>query len=198
MEPADRVIARFVVRLQWALVLGAIAWLVWRLGPILTPFVLAALLAWMGDPVVDRLEAAGHSRNAAVALVFTVMSLVLVLALVILVPMITAQVRTLGESLPGYREWVLQTAQPWLEARTGIDIDAWLDPARIMEARARLQQVAADLASLPERTRRILLKRRLENMSYAKIAEAEDMTVAAVEKTVARATLRLMRTRTPS
>ena len=72
------------------------------------------------------------------------------------------------------------------------------DPSRILEARARLQQVAADLAQLSERTRRILLKRRLENMSYAEIAASEEMTVAAVEKTVARATLQLMNGRASS
>ncbi len=66
------------------------------------------------------------------------------------------------------------------------------DPVRIMEARARLRQVAAGLDRLPERTRRVLLKRRLENMSHAEIAASEGMTVAAVEKLVARATLQLM------
>ncbi|WP_421729585.1 RNA polymerase sigma factor [Brevundimonas sp.] len=72
------------------------------------------------------------------------------------------------------------------------------DPARIMEARTRLRQVAAGLERLPERTRRILLKRRLENMSYSEIAASEDMSVAAVEKLVARATLQLMNGMTPS
>ena len=70
--------------------------------------------------------------------------------------------------------------------------DAAPDPARIVEARARLRQVTAGLDRLPERTRRVLLKRRLENMSYAEIAASEGMTVAAVEKLVARATLQLM------
>lgn len=70
--------------------------------------------------------------------------------------------------------------------------DAAPDPARIVEARARLRQVAAGLDRLPERTRRILLRRRLDNMSYADIAHSEDMSVAAVEKLVARATLQLM------
>ena len=77
-------------------------------------------------------------------------------------------------------------------------VDTAPDPSRILEARVRLQQVAADLAQLPERTRRILLKRRLENMSYAEIAASEEMTVAAVEKTVARATLQLMNGRASS
>lgn len=71
-------------------------------------------------------------------------------------------------------------------------VDAAPDPARIVEARARLRQVAAGLALLPERTRRILLKRRLDNMNYAEIAASEEMSVAAVEKLVARATLQLM------
>ena len=31
---------------------------VWLLSPILTPFVFAAGLAYLGDPLVDRLEAA--------------------------------------------------------------------------------------------------------------------------------------------
>lgn len=132
-QPADQVIARFLVRLQWGLLFFAVGWLVYRLGAVLAPFVLAALLAWAGDPLVDRLEAAGRSRNAAVALVFTMMLLVLVLALVILVPMVVDQVRTLGEALPGYRDWVVQTAMPWLEARTGIDIGAWLDPGRLID-----------------------------------------------------------------
>ena len=82
---------------------------------------------------------------------------------------------------------------PLAEGATLYEIpDAAPDPARIMEARARLRQVAAGLERLPERTRRILLKRRLENMSYADIAASEDTTTAAVEKLVARATLQLM------
>ena len=61
------------------------------------------------------------------------MVLFLVLALVILVTMVVAQVRTLGESLPGYRDWLLQTAMTWLESLTGIDIYAWRDPSRMLE-----------------------------------------------------------------
>jgi RNA polymerase sigma factor (sigma-70 family) len=71
-------------------------------------------------------------------------------------------------------------------------VDTTPDPSRIVEARARLRDVTAALARLPDRTRRILLKRRLENISYAEIAVAEGMTVAAVEKAIARATLQVM------
>ena len=127
------VIARFLVRLQWGLVLVLAGFVVWLLGPILTPFVLAALLAWLGDPVVDRLQASGRSRNVAVVLVFTAACLVLTLALVVLVPMVQRQVATLVASLPGYRDWFLNTALPWVEARTGLELVSWLDPARLVE-----------------------------------------------------------------
>jgi len=71
--------------------------------------------------------------------------------------------------------------------------DATPDPSQIVEQQARLRHAAEGLAQLPERTRRILLKRRLEDLSYAEIADSEGMSVAAVEKQVARATLQLMK-----
>ncbi len=126
-------IARFFRRLQWLLVVLLTGWLVMLLAPVLTPFVLAALLAWLGDPWVDRLEARGRSRNQAVILVFTAMSLLIVIALAILIPMIQRQMVVLVESLPGYGDWFLQIALPWLEQRTGLELVRWLDPDRIIE-----------------------------------------------------------------
>ena len=49
-------IARFLRRLQWAAVGVGACWLLWLLAPILTPFAVAALLGWLGDPLVDRLS----------------------------------------------------------------------------------------------------------------------------------------------
>lgn len=67
------------------------------------------------------------------------------------------------------------------------------DPGQIVEERARLAHAANGLDRLPERTRRILLKRRLDNLPFAEIARSENMSVDAVEKQVARATLQLMK-----
>lgn len=134
-------IALFYRRVQSAALGFGVLWLVWVLAPILTPFVIAALLGWLGDPLVDRLQRSGRSRNVAVALVFTAMSLLLVLALLLLVPLIQRQIVTLVQSMPGYRDWLLQTALPWVENRTGLEIATWLDPARLMDwVRAHWQQ----------------------------------------------------------
>ncbi|MEO5963321.1 MAG: AI-2E family transporter [Thermomonas sp.] len=124
-------IADFLRRLQWAALAFAVLWLVWLLAPILSPFVFAALLGWLGDPLVDRFQRAGRSRNTAVILVFSAMCLVLGIALVILVPLLERQVITLMESLPGYSDWFIATALPWIEQKTGLQILAWLDPTRM-------------------------------------------------------------------
>jgi predicted PurR-regulated permease PerM len=126
-------IARFLRRLQWAaLGLGAL-WLLWLLAPVLTPFVIAAMLGWLGDPLVDRLERTGRSRNTSVALVFSGMALVVAIVLVLLVPLIERQIATLISSLPHYRDWLLRTAIPWLETRTRMEISTWLDFNHLVE-----------------------------------------------------------------
>jgi predicted PurR-regulated permease PerM len=126
-------IARFLRRLQWtALGLGAL-WLLWLLAPVLTPFVIAAMLGWLGDPLVDRLERTGRSRNTSVALVFSGMALVVTIVLVLLVPLIERQIATLISSLPHYRDWLLRTAIPWLETRTRMEISTWLDFNHLVE-----------------------------------------------------------------
>jgi len=120
-------IARFLRRLQWAALALAVCWLVWVLAPILTPFVFALILAWLGDPLVDRLERAGRSRNVAVTLVFTAMALIVLAGLLILVPLLERQIETLIASWPHYRDWFMLTALPWVEQRLGIELTDWLD-----------------------------------------------------------------------
>ena len=101
----------------------------------------AALVGWLGDPLVDRIESRGLSRNAAVLLVFGGMMLVLVLALLLLLPLLERQIVTLVQSLPRYRDWLVGTVGPWLERRTGLQLLAWLDPERLIElVRSHWQQ----------------------------------------------------------
>lgn len=125
-------IALFLRRLKWTAVIVGVLWVVWLLAPILTPFVLALLLGWLGDPLVDRLERAGRSRNMAVTLVFVLMVLLLVLALVILVPMLERQIVTFIDVLPQARDWFIGTAIPWAERKTGLELMGWLDPERLI------------------------------------------------------------------
>lgn len=120
-------------RWQWLLIAAIAGWLLWLLAPILTPFVFAAMLGWLGDPLVDRLERRRWSRQTAVILVFSAMALLLVVALLLLVPLIERQIVTLVESLPTYRDWFIGTVLPWVERKTGFELIAWFDPDHLIQ-----------------------------------------------------------------
>ncbi|MGR8921454.1 MAG: AI-2E family transporter [Gammaproteobacteria bacterium] len=109
---------------KW-LLLTAVAlggWLTWLLAPVLTPFLVAALLAYLGDPVVDRLETAGLGRTPAVVTVFLVMLVAGVLALVVLLPMLQRQAAGLLDGVPQLLEWVQRKIAPQLAAFVGEDL----------------------------------------------------------------------------
>jgi predicted PurR-regulated permease PerM len=150
MEDTDSTaLATFLGRLQWGL-LGLLAlWLLWLLAPVLTPFVLAALLGWLGDPLVDRMQKRGVPRNGAVIMVFAVMAAATLLGVLLLVPLLQRQIVTLVTSLPSYREWFVGTALPWLEARTGLELVRYLDPARLFAlAREHWEQAGGAAATM--------------------------------------------------
>jgi len=126
-------IAQFLRRIKYILFALAVGWVVWLLAPILTPFVLALALAWLGDPLVDRIEATGRSRNTGVVLVFLAMVLVITAALLILVPMIERQISTLIAAIPQVQQWLMQNAIPWFEQKTGMEIMPWLEPDRLID-----------------------------------------------------------------
>ena len=140
-------IATFYRRVQWSALALGVLWVIWLLAPILSPFAFAALLGWLGDPMVDRLEARGIKRNSAVILVFGVMTLLLVVVLVLLVPLLEQQIVTLVESLPLYRDWFVGTALPWAERRTGLQILSWLDPERLFALIREHWQSAGGIAA---------------------------------------------------
>ena len=51
-----------------------VAALLYLLAPVLTPFAVSALLAYLGDPLVDRLERHRLSRTLSVTIVFLIMT----------------------------------------------------------------------------------------------------------------------------
>src|SRR3546814_14306093 len=95
-------IARLFRRLQWALAALAACWLVWLMGPVLTPFVVPPLLAGLGDPLVDRLQPARRSRNTAVVPAFAPTTLLIALALLPLVPTLLPHISPLGHPLQNH------------------------------------------------------------------------------------------------
>ncbi len=97
------------------LTIGAAAltllWIVERAGLLLAPFVLALLLAYVLDPVVDRLQRLGLPRPAAVALLALPLAGILALLIFVLIPAVANQVSQLIANVPLY----LRTLEHWIE-----------------------------------------------------------------------------------
>lgn len=143
MQP-DQFFSRFW---PW-LVTGAGLVLAYALLPVLTPFLLSALLAYMGNPVVEWLQRWRlHSRSLAVAVVFVMLAALVLLVLLILVPMLGRQLAELYALTPKLLDWLQQVALPWLQQTLGLEEDVW-DVARLKQTFAAQLDKAPDIASL--------------------------------------------------
>jgi predicted PurR-regulated permease PerM len=111
-----------------ALVVGG--WLLAQLAPVLTPFVAAALLAYLVNPPVTRL-ARHMPRTAATSLVFVVLTLLFLAATLIALPQLQNQITALLRALPRFLDWLERTGLPWLAVRADIPPQTFsLDAAR--------------------------------------------------------------------
>lgn len=109
---------------KWLVLVSVVilGWLVYLLAPVLTPFMIAALLAYLGDPLTDALEDRGMSRTLAVVVVFTVMTLLFVAVFLLLLPTLQNQLAQLIRALPGYGRLLQEQFIPWLQNSWGVDL----------------------------------------------------------------------------
>jgi predicted PurR-regulated permease PerM len=121
---------RLDIRWQWLILIAIAGFVIWLLKPVLAPFLLAALFAYLGDPIADRLEK-HMPRQVAVSLVFLVMIIVVVAILLVLVPFIERQISNFLAQLPTWIDWFQTRAAPWLEQHFGVSTDV-LDTQRLI------------------------------------------------------------------
>jgi predicted PurR-regulated permease PerM len=91
--------------------------LLWLLAGAMLPFVLGAALAYLTDPLADRLERAGLSRILATVVITAGSIGAAVLALILIIPTLIEQVQNAIASAPSYVEWlrgVVSTYMPSL------------------------------------------------------------------------------------
>lgn len=112
-------------RWVWLAVVLVFAAFVYWLHPILSPFLVGILLAYLADPLVDRLERRGLSRTWGVIVVFALFSLILALLLLVLIPMLARQLVRLYELAPQMLDWLQHTALPWVQVRLGLVDGFW-------------------------------------------------------------------------
>ncbi len=97
--------------LSGAVILAAVLWL---LGDVLLPFIIGLALAYLLDPIADRLEAAGLSRVLATLLITLVAVIVVLILIAVLIPLLIGQLVGLAEELPEYLQQLQKFAETWL------------------------------------------------------------------------------------
>ena len=116
-----------------ACVIAAFIWLLYALDDVLTPFIVAAVLAYVLNPLVEWLQLK-RIRRAPASMIIMALALLILLSLVlIIVPMLLNQFNNLAERLPQIVGFVQNKLLPWLNSVSGdyIQIDqesiiAWL------------------------------------------------------------------------
>ena len=139
-ERADR-----LQTLIWIVLGLSILWLLFLLSPILSPFLLAGILAYICAPLVGRLEKWGLPRLIAVPLVMLLVAAALVLLVLILLPLLHEEAQQLVARLPEVLALVNERAMPWLKDH--FDIQLRLDTASLSKllANDNTQAVAQKL-----------------------------------------------------
>ncbi len=103
-KPWSDITKRFVA---FGLVLAGLA-VLYRVRALLPPVILACLLAYLLNPVVDRLSRLRLSRNAATGVTYVLLLLALILAGYMLVPMVVQQISSINVDLQQIYESVLR------------------------------------------------------------------------------------------
>ncbi len=110
----------------WGAIAAASVLVVWLLGPVLTPFVVAAVLAYALTPLVNKLDRTfgGKTPRILAVIIVELLFIIAVLAICLLiVPILAKEIPLLREQLPILAERVNAWAAPLLKS-FGINI-AW-------------------------------------------------------------------------
>ncbi len=123
-----------------ALFVVGLGWLFYALRGVLTPLFAAFLIAYVLDPVVDKLEARKINRVVAIMLLLAALLGVIALFVVLVLPGVVRDLAGFVRDLPQQASAGLERARPWL-ARYGVQI-----PHSVAEALTQYQVDAQDVA----------------------------------------------------
>jgi predicted PurR-regulated permease PerM len=92
------------------------------LGPVLTPFLIGAILAYLGTPLVDWAASKGISRATATTVVVLLFGLLVFLVFLVLIPLVQSEVMVAAKRLPEWLGQLTARVAPWLEQQLGITL----------------------------------------------------------------------------
>ncbi|MBZ0270531.1 AI-2E family transporter [bacterium] len=106
---------RWIKLVVFLLALGAAGWVVHLLWPIVKLFVIAVVLAYLFDPMADKLQRGKISRTMSTIYIALIVVLSLVAVLAWIVPYMISSVQQFAMNVPRYVEDIQLWAQPVLQ-----------------------------------------------------------------------------------
>jgi predicted PurR-regulated permease PerM len=84
----------------WGIAAAALLAVLWLLGDVILPFIIGGAIAYFLDPVADRLERMGLNRVVSTIVIFILLTLVVVLAGLVVIPLLIQQATDLVQVAP--------------------------------------------------------------------------------------------------
>ena len=110
----------------WIVAVALVVMMVVLLRQVLLPFVAGFALAYLLDPLANRLEQFGIKRAAATLLILGLFILGVITLLMVAVPIVGAEIAALIENLPAYikrvQALVVDPNHPWLSKIIGVGL----------------------------------------------------------------------------
>lgn len=107
--------------LTWFAIAAAGSLLLWLLAPVLTPFIVGAVLAYALHPAVERLATRRVPRLLAVLGVEVLFIVALLAVLLLIVPILSKELPLLREQIPALADRLNRALSPWL-AQWGVNV----------------------------------------------------------------------------
>ena len=139
---------RFLANNRWLILIAAFLALLYLLLPVLTPFLIAAILAYICDPLVDKICLCGVGKfklGRTLATVLVMLAIIGILAslILILIPLLQKESLLLVQRLPDVITNIRATLEPFLQKQFGISLN--IDPAQIQEVVTKNWKTAGGL-----------------------------------------------------
>jgi len=111
--------SKWVYRIAAVSFFIALISLFYSMRSVTIPVFIAAFLAYLLDPLIDRMESRKIERGRAVLLLIFIVSAIFIAALMIVVPAIESEIRRMAGRFPDYMARLKGDTLPWLESVIG-------------------------------------------------------------------------------
>ena len=127
--------------------LGLFAAFLWLFREILPPFIVGIVVAYLLQPLVQRLEVRGLERVWGTSVILSAFMLAVMVLAIVIVPVALRELASFLDALPGYAERLLTLADPYIaDLREALGIAQGDDWKSLLSAHAN--QVASPAASV--------------------------------------------------